>query len=320
MKPLRPHTENQQHQAGFALVVVILVLLLVTVLAAELTFAVRIGTLEGFNTRQRLVGRSLAHGGLNLAIFGLVDTPIEYTEEQVGYLGKEQESSLETGRIRYIVVNESGKIDLNGASRQLITTFADFLGMEEEEQQILADSLEDWRDPDNLHRLLGAEDDYYQSLDDPYRAKNGSFVEASELALVRGAEKLSDLVKISEIFTVHNPKGKINFNSLSPAMLAFLTENDPEKMTTYHELRQNQGDLSTLEAQLVLDNERYQQCAEFLTYTDNNVNFFTVTATGYAGDQEIVAETEQRPGTRVTVLFEKKGASLRYYGWQEEWS
>jgi hypothetical protein len=294
----------------------------VTVLAAELTFAVRIGTLEGFNTRQRLVGRALAHGGVNQALFGLFDTPVNYDDDQRPYLGKDQESRLATGRIHYVLVNESGKIDLNGAGRHLLATFADFLGMEEEEQEILADSLEDWRDADNLHRLQGAEDDYYQDLDPPYRARNGKCIEVSELALVHGAEKIGDLIKIPEIFTVHNPGGKVNFNSLSPAMLAFITENDPAKMISYHELRQNQGDLSALDAQLILGDERYRQCAGFLTYTDNKVAFFTVTATGYAGRQDAGQEdvNEDQPGTRITVLFEKKGLNLHYYGWQEEWS
>ncbi|MBU0680664.1 MAG: general secretion pathway protein GspK [Proteobacteria bacterium] len=322
MNVLRPSTQNNQHSPGFALVVVILVLLLVTVLAAELTFAVRIGTLEGFNTRQRLVGRALAHGGINQALFGLFDTPVNYDDDQRPYLGKELESRLAPGRIHYVLVNESGKIDLNGASRQLLATVAEFLGMDEEEQEILVDSLGDWRDADNLHRLQGAEDDYYQDLEPPYRARNGKCIEVSELALVRGAEKIADLIKISEIFTVHNPSGMVNFNSLSPAMLAFLTDNDPAKMIAYHELRQNQGDLSALEAQLILGDERYQQCKDFLTYTDNKVAFFTVTATGYAGSQDADQDEgdEDRPGTRVTVLFEKKGLNLNYYGWQEEWS
>lgn len=320
MNLLQPPIKNPLQPAGFALVVVILILLLVTVLAAELTFAVRIGTLEGFNIRQRLVGRSLAQGGVNQALFGLFDRALEFTDEAPPYLGKEEESRLDTGRIHYVLVNESGKIDLNGASRHLLTTFADFLGMDEEEQAILADSMEDWRDADNLHRLQGAEDDYYLTLDPPYRPRNGKYTEVTELALVRGAEEIAARVKISEIFTVHNPRGKINFNSLSPAMLTFLTENDPEKRDLYHELRQNQGDLSQAEAQLILGAERYLECAGFLTFTDNKVRFFTVTATGYAGQESAPQEGDEEPGTRVTVLFEKSGLNLHYYGWQEEWS
>ena len=44
----------------------------------------------------------------------------------------------------------------------------------------------DWRDKDNLHRLNGAEDDYYLSLPQPYKCKNGDFTSIEELLLVRG--------------------------------------------------------------------------------------------------------------------------------------
>ncbi|PLX51190.1 MAG: hypothetical protein C0613_00880 [Desulfobulbaceae bacterium] len=309
-------------QSGFALVVVILVLLLATVLAAEMTFAVRTGTLEGFNLRQRLVGRALAQGAINQALFELLDTPLDLdTEDERRYLGREEEGVLATGRLRYVVVNESGKIDLNGADRSLVTTFADYIGLDEEGQAILADSLEDWRDADNLHRLQGAEDDYYQELQPPYRARHGRFTSVSELALVRGATAITERFRLADLFTVHNPSGKINFNSLTPAMLAFVCLDDADKMALYHELRAKQGDLTALEARAILGEERYGECADFLTYNNNKVPFFTITATGYAGRQpEPAEEIRAQPGTRVTVLFEKKGLALRYYGWQEEWS
>ena len=52
------HLKN--NSSGFALIMVIMVLLVVAVLASELTFAVRAGTIEGFNARQRVVGKGLA--------------------------------------------------------------------------------------------------------------------------------------------------------------------------------------------------------------------------------------------------------------------
>ena len=51
---------------------------------------------------------------------------------------------------------------------------------------MIVDSIQDWRDPDNLHRFNGAEDDYYLSLPTPYRAKNADFESLDELLLVKG--------------------------------------------------------------------------------------------------------------------------------------
>jgi len=47
-------------------------------------------------------------------------------------------------------------------------------------------SILDWRDPDDLYRMNGAEPDYYQSLKEPYRCKNGNLDSIEELLLVRG--------------------------------------------------------------------------------------------------------------------------------------
>ena len=60
------------------------------------------------------------------------------------------------------------------------------LGVEEPSKAILVDSIMDWRDPDDLHRLNGAENDYYMGQSPPYRCKNGPLDSLEELLLVRG--------------------------------------------------------------------------------------------------------------------------------------
>ncbi len=51
----------------------------------------------------------------------------------------------------------------------------------------LIESLQDWKDRDNEARRDGAEtDDYYSTLDKPYRAKNGPLDTVEELLLVKG--------------------------------------------------------------------------------------------------------------------------------------
>jgi general secretion pathway protein K len=60
------------------------------------------------------------------------------------------------------------------------------LGVEGEARDIIVDSILDWRDADDFYRIHGAENDYYQSLKEPYRCKNGNFDSIEELLLVRG--------------------------------------------------------------------------------------------------------------------------------------
>jgi type II secretory pathway component PulK len=52
--------------------------------------------------------------------------------------------------------------------------------------QELVDALIDWRDPDDTPGELGAEQEFYQSLQVPYRCKNAPFETVEELLMVRG--------------------------------------------------------------------------------------------------------------------------------------
>lgn len=63
----------------------------------------------------------------------------------------------------------------------------DHLGSHIESPLLLVQSMTDWTDSDHTEALnLGDEDRHYQSLKDPYRAKNAPFDSVSELQLVHG--------------------------------------------------------------------------------------------------------------------------------------
>lgn len=90
--------------------------------------------------------------------------------------------------IRYGLENESSRLNLNtllladnyeedGARKVLLA----LPGMTES----IADAILDWLDPDDEPRLLGAERDYYSSLDPPYEPRNGPLHSIEELLLVR---------------------------------------------------------------------------------------------------------------------------------------
>lgn len=89
---------------------------------------------------------------------------------------------------RYGVVDECGKLNINAllkldssgnqASRLLMT----LPNMTEE----IANSILDWIDPDEETRSSGGENDYYSTLEQPYRCKNGPLDTLEELLLVKG--------------------------------------------------------------------------------------------------------------------------------------
>jgi general secretion pathway protein K len=324
----RGRSKKGEAQQGFALVVVIVIMLLISFLAAQLILNVRAQLRVAANDKERAVGLCLAEAGVNMALFRMLDKPVEYiSEDYVQFLeGYPYDAFLDTGHFNYYVVNESGKLDLNKLNRPLLALFLEYMKLEAEERDVVIDSLEDWLDSDDLHRLNGAELDTYQALDDPYIPRNGKILDPSEFFLVNGTEKLAGLFRASEIFTVHNSTGTINFNSLTPLMLDFLTEGDAEKKKAYQEARDLYGTLDQTQARQILGDERFDQCAAGLTYASGSNRFYTIVARGEAGvDADTLAARQEDGGEQgaameVRALFELRGGKVNYFSWEEGWS
>jgi general secretion pathway protein K len=125
------------------------------------------------------------------------------------------------------IQDESGKLNLNFVSEEQLRLIVAAAGIDKREGDVIVDSILDWRDTDNLHRINGAEDDYYMSQPIPYKSKNGRFDTVEELLLVRGVtrdyfyghpEKMPDGTAVYRyglwrFFTVYAPPNqRINVN------------------------------------------------------------------------------------------------------------
>jgi type II secretory pathway component PulK len=88
--------------------------------------------------------------------------------------------------IRFGVTDESSKLNINTATREQLVSLISRFTTEEMNVDELVDALIDWRDEDNTPREFGAEDQYYAQLDPPYKVKNADFDTVEELLLVRG--------------------------------------------------------------------------------------------------------------------------------------
>lgn len=87
------------------------------------------------------------------------------------------------------ITDESGKININSltdASAVVLNNLLRNAGSPEDEANTIVDSILDWKDADDLHRLHGAENDYYMSLQNPYKPRNAKFETLEELMLVKG--------------------------------------------------------------------------------------------------------------------------------------
>jgi general secretion pathway protein K len=124
------------------------------------------------------------------------------------------------------IQDESGKINLNFSSEDQLRRVIEATGIPKNDGDIIVDSILDWRDVDTAHRINGAEDDYYQSLDHPYQAKDGRMDTIEELLLIRGVtsdyffghpEKTQDgsiiyRYGLARCFTIYSTTNRINVN------------------------------------------------------------------------------------------------------------
>ncbi len=312
--------EPLKGQKGFALVVVIVIMLMVSFLAAQLILNVRTELKIAHNHKQRAAGRALAMAGINLGLFRIMDEPkVIFDEEIEGfYYNREYGVELGNGRLAYVVEEEGGKIEINHLNRPLYTLFFEYLGVEPDSQNIIIDSMSDWRDNDNFNRLHGAEKDYYQELSEPYIPRNGKFVDISEFMLVRGTDELVGRLTLEEAFTIYNRSSKINFNSLSPLLLDFLMEGDEERVQLYWDLKELEGTLTADHAKQILGSDRYDLCFRFLSYGRTGTRYFTIRSRGWpaGGDHQ---EDAQEPGMEIAVLVKVSGEKVWYLSWQEVW-
>ena len=190
---------KNRREKGSAIITVLLVLSLLSLSAAVLSFSVRIGFLTTNNFTQGIKAGAIAEGGIQRASAELLadeNIAVDTLEEDwhasedsfreiklgEGYFSIVCDN-LEDGReASYGIVDEAGKINVNTADRKMLAKLPGMsLG--------LADCILDWIDDDSVVRETGAENDYYESLPYPYRARNAKCVTVRELLLVKGIDE-----------------------------------------------------------------------------------------------------------------------------------
>jgi len=190
-------------EKGIALFLVLWVLTLLSVIVGEFCYSMRTEVNITRNFKDQTEAYYIALAGLNRAIGELIRNTVISPKTQEDVLpGEEKETEAEVprwrintdippvsfgnGQFEVTIGNESGKVNVNQASRGMLIMLLKGFDLDSEEEDVIADSILDWRDPNNLHRVNGAEDDYYQSLPEPYECKDGDLDTVEELLMVRG--------------------------------------------------------------------------------------------------------------------------------------
>ena len=201
MKPLRPRS-----QAGIALIMVMLIVVVFAILAGGLAYTMKVETKLARNANWDTELEWLGRSGIELAKY-VLSQPSK--GPQGGYDGLNQiwaggtgetndalegisltDNKLGHGTFSVKITDADRKFDINLVDRfpEVFRQGLILMGVDGAETPRLANAIGDWIDPDDEPRVGSSdtESSYYLSLNPPYKAKNGPIDDLTELMMIKG--------------------------------------------------------------------------------------------------------------------------------------
>ena len=297
-------------ERGVALLLVLWVLTVLMGIVFSFSYMTRTEAYATYSFKQGLEKKLLAEAGVERAVMEILYRNLNRRQE-VSFEGTEllrpdgrvYRGALREGRYAFRVTDESGRIHLNGLTDEsgvILKNLLLGLAVPADRADVIVDSILDWKDQDNLHRLNGAEDEYYQSLPVPYRAKNAVFDTLEELQQVRGVtpEILhgdGEHGGLVDYLTVHAGTAKINLAAAPREILMSLPGVSPAMAEKIVEHRRTL-EIRSLEDVRAILGESYALVEKFIAAGDSNV--FTIESWGYGDDEK------KRHAVRATVRID----------------
>ncbi|MBV0934275.1 type II secretion system minor pseudopilin [Marinobacterium weihaiense] len=167
---------------GIVLVTVLWVLVLLGLMATNLSLGSRSFSRQVFNAEQGTQARLAADAGISWALWSLQQPG------QAGWLadGGARQMQLDDTDVTVRLQDESGKLDLNAAPSELLDALLQPWLADSRQRAALVAAIEDWRDSDDLVRLNGAEAEAYEQAGRITGPGNRPFERLSELQGVLG--------------------------------------------------------------------------------------------------------------------------------------
>ena len=312
-------------ERGIALFLVLWVMALLTVIAGEFCYAMRTEVNITRNFKEETQTYYIAVSGLSLAIGELVVNEFVPRQVKAPAGGEEPEDirwrintdipaiPFGDGQFKVERENESGKVNLNRAGESLLKMMLNNFKIEDTDKNIIVDSIMDWRDKDNFRRANGAEDDYYLSLPQPYKCKNGDFTSIEELLLVRGVTPEIFYGGLKDMVAVYQDKetgterdnlrragfdfNRININAASPRMLRALPRMTGDMVQAIMKYREKKDFRSLSDLSLIVGSDIYAAISPYITLSLSP--YYTIKSVG------MVKESQTRQGVQAVVKIDR---------------
>lgn len=282
---------TRRRQRGLALVSVLWVSALLATLAAGFATDTRTESRLARNLKENTQAEALADAGVHHGALHLFRLPSEqpWRYAETGY-----SFALGGGRVTVRLEDEDGKVDLNFAPRALIEGLIIAIGAEPELAATLAERIQDFRDPDQDPRPLGAEDETYFALGFVQGAKDAPFVALNELLLVLGMTEALYLRLLPHV-TIWSGSEGIDPLRAAPEVLRAIPGMDEQTVEQILNLGPDEDPYS------VLDDERLFEVESYFQFSNESV--FKVRSVGrsehggiFVRDAVIeLGSTEDRP-------------------------
>jgi general secretion pathway protein K len=218
---------------GFALILVIWSLVLLSSLAGGFAYAVRHEARVAADIESIARAEAAAVAGLHTAVLSLASSnPADRWQADT----RLHEVPWPGAVIKVKVRSESGRIDLNRSPQVLLAgLFAQLFP--DGDAEALADAVIDWRDRDDRPGPAGAERDTYVQAGYSYTPKNLPFDSVGELSRVIGFDSAM-VARASAHLTVNSHQPRINVASADLLVLAAvpgISRDDAETFVAHRE-------------------------------------------------------------------------------------
>ena len=296
----------QPAECGVILVALLWIFIALSAIALSFARESRVEVTATLNTQSLEKAYYIARAGLSESIYRLVHQRFSTRAPQPGF--QQEPTPLDLGRIegefgggRFLVEiqDESGKVNLNTVTEEQLRALVTATGIPLRDADIITDSIMDWRDEDNAHRMNGAEDEYYQTLDPPYTAKNGRIDATEEILLIRGVtpeyfygrpEKTVDgsityKYGLSRYMTVFANRNQINVNFASLPVLLSIPGMSPEAAERIYQKRLTSPFQNTRDISSEIPGMLGAQTLQYLTTQPTGIYFMRAAA--YAGNSKV---------------------------------
>ena len=222
LKAIFASDQPGKRRRGVALVTVLWVLALLALIAASFATNTRIEVNLARNLVENTKAEALAEAGVYQAIVGLM---AEGGVEPWRVDGTVYAWRFATGEIRVAIRDEGGKIDLNTGRDDILRGLFRAIDLDLQESDALADAVLDFRDPDHLRHVSGAEDSDYEAADLEHDAKDGPFEMVEDLQQVYGMTR-EIYEQVASSLTVYSRKPAPDQKVASPLVLEAILGRD----------------------------------------------------------------------------------------------